>query len=695
MKEWMNHPTLKKIASNSDILMIVMLVLILLMIIVPLPAAMLDIFLTLNIALSVLIFLLAFFSKHVLDFSVFPSVLLVTTLFRLALNISSTRLILSTGDPGSVVTGFAQFVTQGDLIVGTLIFLIMIIVQFIVINAGATRVSEVGARFTLDAMPGKQMNIDMELNAGMIDKDEAKRRRERLQAESELYGAMDGASKFIKGDAVAGLIIVIINFIGGVVLFSMKGYDIMEAIQKFGLLTIGDGLVSQVASIFISVGAGIFVTRTKSGNNLGKDLVDQLFSLPKALAILSGVLLILAIIPGLPFLPFALTSIAAGAASFILWEDEKMQLETVGVSGGEDAEQAPINPSEPENIARFLQVRTFEIEFGGGLTSMMDDRREREIFEQITQTRRQIAQEYGLLVPMIHLRDNIQLGINEYRILVKGIPVASGEIYPNKYLVMSPDRSEIMIEGMDVIEPAYGERAKWIQESLKGEAELMGYTVVEDIIVLLTHLKEVIRVQAHELLGRQELKVMLDQLKDEHPNLVEDVLEQVLPLGDVLKVLKGLLKEGVSIRDLATILEVLAEWAPRAKNIDQLIEYARAGLSRSLALPYLNYENKLDFIALHPALENMLIQSAKQTSQGILFDIAPETRDKIIDGIQFQIELANRRQKEPVFMIDASIRPVFRRLIEKDCPMLPVVTMREIASHIETELIGMVTVDEL
>lgn len=693
MKEWLNHPALKKVANNSDVLMIVMLVLILLMIIVPLPAGMLDVFLSLNIALSVLIFLLAFFSKHVLDFSVFPSVLLVTTLFRLALNISSTRLILSTGEPGSVVTGFAQFVTRGDLVVGSLIFLIMIIVQFLVINAGATRVSEVGARFTLDAMPGKQMNIDMELNAGMIDKEEAKRRRERLQAESELYGAMDGASKFIKGDAIAGLIIVVINFIGGVILFSMKGYGMMEAVEKFGLLTIGDGLVSQVASIFISVGAGIFVTRTKSGNNLGKDLVDQLFSLPKALAILSGVLLVLAMIPGLPFLPFALISILAGAAAFILWEDEKAQVKAI--PGGEETAESAILREEPENIARYLQVRTFEIEFGGGLTSMMDDRREREILQQITQTRRQIAQEYGLLVPMIHLRDNIQLGVNEYRVLIKGIPVASGEIYPNKYLVMSPNRGEILVEGMDVIEPAYGERAKWIHESLKGEAELLGYTVVEDIIVLLTHLTEIIRVNAHELLGRQELKVMLDQLKDEHPNLVEDVLEQQLPLGDVLKVLKGLLKEGVSIRDLATILEVLEEYAPRTKNVEQLIEFVRAGLSRSLALPYLNEEHKLDFIALHPALENALIQSAKQTSQGIFFDISPETRDKLVEGIQFQIELANRKQKEPVLVVDASIRPVFRRLIEKDCPMLPVLTMREISSQIETELIGMVTVNEL
>lgn len=693
MKEWTNHPLFTKMGRQSDVIMIVMLVLILLMIIVPLPAVLLDVFLSLNIALSVLIFLLAFFSKHVLDFSVFPSILLVTTIFRLALNISSTRLILSTGDPGTVVTGFANFVTQGDLVVGTLIFLIMIIVQFVVINAGASRVSEVGARFTLDAMPGKQMNIDMELNAGMIDKEEAKRRRERLQAESELYGAMDGASKFIKGDAVAGLIIVVINFIGGVVLFSMKGYDIMEAVQKFGLLTIGDGLVSQVASIFISVGAGIFVTRTKSGNNLGKDLVDQLFSLPKALAILSGVLLVLAIVPGLPFFPFAMISIMSGAASFILWEDERARVAQAPMGDLVEEETTPTN--EPENIARYLQVRTFEIELGGGLTSMIDDRREREIFEQITQTRRQIAQEYGLLVPKIHLRDNIQLGVNEYRVLIKGIPVASGEIYPNRYLVMSPDRGDILIEGMDVIEPAYGERAKWVSESLKAEAELMGYTVVEDIIVLLTHLKEIIRLHAHELLGRQELKIMLDQLKEEHPNLVEDVLEQLLPLGDVLKVLKGLLKESVSIRDLATILEVLAEQAPRTKNIDQLVEFARAGLSRSLALPYLNYNNQLEFIALHPSLENTLIQSAKQTTQGILFDIAPDTCQRLIDSIKFQLDLANRQQKEPVLMTDANIRPVFRRLIEKDLPMLPVLTMREIPNQVETELVGMVTIDEI
>lgn len=693
MKEWTNHPLFTKMGRQSDVIMIVMLVLILLMIIVPLPAVLLDVFLSLNIALSVLIFLLAFFSKHVLDFSVFPSILLVTTIFRLALNISSTRLILSTGDPGTVVTGFANFVTQGDLVVGTLIFLIMIIVQFVVINAGASRVSEVGARFTLDAMPGKQMNIDMELNAGMIDKEEAKRRRERLQAESELYGAMDGASKFIKGDAVAGLIIVVINFIGGVVLFSMKGYDIMEAVQKFGLLTIGDGLVSQVASIFISVGAGIFVTRTKSGNNLGKDLVDQLFSLPKALAILSGVLLVLAIVPGLPFFPFAMISIMSGAASFILWEDERARVAQTPMGDLVEEETTPTN--EPENIARYLQVRTFEIELGGGLTSMIDDRREREIFEQITQTRRQIAQEYGLLVPKIHLRDNIQLGVNEYRVLIKGIPVASGEIYPNRYLVMSPDRGDILIEGMDVIEPAYGERAKWVSESLKAEAELMGYTVVEDIIVLLTHLKEIIRLHAHELLGRQELKIMLDQLKEEHPNLVEDVLEQLLPLGDVLKVLKGLLKESVSIRDLATILEVLAEQAPRTKNIDQLVEFARAGLSRSLALPYLNYNNQLEFIALHPSLENALIQSAKQTTQGILFDIAPDTCQRLIDSIKFQLDLANRQQKEPVLMTDANIRPVFRRLIEKDLPMLPVLTMREIPNQVETELVGMVTIDEI
>lgn len=683
---------LQSISKNKDILIAVLILSIITLIIIPLPSFLLDLFLALNITLAVLILLLTIFSNSVLDFSIFPTLLLVTTLFRLALNISSTRLILSTGDPGSIVTAFGNFVTQGDIVVGAVIFIIICIVQFMVITNGSSRVAEVSARFTLDAMPGKQMSIDADLNAGLINESQAKKRREEIQVEAEFYGAMDGASKFVKGDAVAGIIVTLINFVGGIIIFSMKGYDVMEAIQKFGILTIGDGLVSQVPALLISVASGIIVTRTPSENNLGVDLSKQLLSVPRAIALASGVMFLFALIPGLPFVPFIGMAVITGVIAYVLFEGEKNkpQLELAQF----DDPIVEELPETKDDMSRYTHVEPFEIEFGYGLIPLVDNSNGDDVLERVLQVRHQIAQELGIVVQPIRLRDNLQLAPNQYVIKIRGNSVGSGEIYPGQYLVMNPFGDEIELDGIDTVEPSFGLKAKWVNEKLKGQAEDLSYTTVDDLTVLITHLKEIIRLHASELLGRNELKTALDKIKEEYPGFVDDIIPNIISLSDVLKVLKNLLKENVPVKDLFIILETLADFGQTTKDIELLTEYVRHRLGRTIAGQYVNERGVLEVISLSPQLEQVIFSNLQRSFQGSFPALAPDMTTQIFQSIQFNLDRAMMEQKSPVILASPNIRVAFRHLIQMNFHQVPVLSLNDIPNNINIDVIGMVNTNE-
>lgn len=681
------------ISNNTDILIAVLILSIITLIVIPLPSFLLDLFLALNITLAVLILLLTIFSNSVLDFSIFPTLLLVTTLFRLALNISSTRLILSTGNPGSIVTAFGNFVTQGDIVVGAVIFIIICIVQFMVITNGSSRVAEVSARFTLDAMPGKQMSIDADLNAGLINESQAKKRREQIQVEAEFYGAMDGASKFVKGDAIAGIIVTLINFVGGIIIFSLKGYDIMDAIQKFGILTIGDGLVSQVPALLISVASGIIVTRTPSEDNLGVDLSRQLLSVPRAIALAAGVMFLFALIPGLPFIPFMGMATVTAIVAYVLFEGEKNQ-KLITIS--EVEEPLVEDSSIPiDDMTRYTHVEPFEIEFGYGLIPLVDQSNGNDVLERILQVRHQIAQELGVIVQPIRLRDNLQLSPNQYVIKIRGNSVGTGEIYPGHYLIMNPFGDEIDLEGIDTIEPSFGLKAKWVNEKLKSKAEALSYTTVDDLTVLITHLKEIIRLHSSELLGRNELKTALDKIKEEYPGFVDDIIPNIISLSDVLKVLKNLLKENVPIKDLFIILETLADFAHSTKDIEMLTEYVRHRLARTISSQYVNSQGTLEVMSLSPQLEEVIFSNLQRSFQGSFPALAPDVTTRIFQSIQANLDRAMMEQKSPVILASPKIRVAFRHLIEINFNHVPVLSLNDIPNNISIDVIGMVNINEI
>lgn len=693
MNDFLTNPKIRELFKHRDIIVAMMVLFVVGSIIIPLPAILLDLLLGLNIGLAVIILLLSIFTKRVLDFSVFPTLLLVTTLFRLALNVSSTRLILSTGDPGEVVTAFGEFVTQGDMVVGAVIFLILIIVQFLVITNGSTRVAEVSARFALDAMPQKQMAIDGDLSNGLIDEATAKRRREETQIEAEFYGSMDGASKFVKGDAIAGLIVVVINFVGGIIIFMMKGYEVMDAVEKFGTLTIGDGLVSQVPALLISVASGIIVTRTPSENNLGHELSDQLFSMPKTILMTSVITGIFAIMPGLPFLPFMVVSAISGLGGWLLHEDEKQKKRIEHENPL--VEDTPVEQTAPaDDMTQYLQLESFEVEFGYSIVEMVDQKNGSKFMERVLQVRRQVIQELGIIVPPIRLKDNVQLDANTYAIKIKGLTIGTGVIYPGRYLIMNPEDEVIDLPGIDTIEPSFGMKAKWIEESLKGRAEKLHYTAVDDSTVLITHIKEVVKNNAHDLLGRQELKTMLDALKVQQPSIVEDLIPDLLSLGETLKVLKNLLRENVSIRDLGTILETLADNATRTKDTELLTEFVRTGLQRQLVLPYLTDSNELYAVALDGTVDNLIASHLKSTHHGTFPAISPEITSRILYSVQLKLDECFREQKMPVLLVSPSIRPAFRKLTELNFPMIPVLSLNEVPNYVIVKVLRTVNLND-
>lgn len=659
------------------------------MLIVPLPAWILDVFMAFNMAVAFTILFAAMFSKEVLDMSYFPSILLFTTIFRIAMNVSSTRLILTTGTAGNVVMTFGQFVGGGDLIVGAVIFIILILVQFLVINKGTERVAEVTARFTLDAMPGKQMAIDADLNTGAIDDKEAKIRRDKIQQESSFFGSMDGAVKYVKGDAVAGLILTVINLVGGIIMgMTRSGMDINTALGTYGVLTIGDGLVSQIPSLLISLSTGILVTKGGKEAEFGTTIVKQLFGIPKAMYMVGATLMFLGLTTGLNtilFLGLGLLFIVAGRMV-------AGNIETAGIENMVDAEETAAEEiRQPENVNSLLQVDPIELEFGYGIIPLADAAQGGDLLDRVVMIRRQIALELGTVVPIIRLRDNIQLNPNQYIIKIKGIQVSEGEILFDHYMAMNPGYVEEEITGIPTFEPSFHLPAIWITEGQRERAESLGYTVVDPPSIIATHLTEVIRQHIAELLTRQDVQGLINNLKENNPALVEELVPKLLGLGEVQKVLQNLLQEGISIRDLLTIFETLADYAPTTRDTDILTEYVRQSLKRAISVKYFPAHETTQVITLDPKIEQEIMGSVKQTEQGAYLNLDPERTRKIMDSLGKEVQKLENLGKNPIIITSPIVRMYFKRLTEDYYKDLIVVSYNEIESNVELQSVGMVT----
>ncbi|MFZ7131478.1 MAG: flagellar biosynthesis protein FlhA [Eubacteriales bacterium] len=657
-------------------------------IILPMPSMLLDLLLTINLSLGIIILLLTLFTKSVLDFSVFPTLLLIITMFRLGLNISSTRLILSEGNAGNVINAFSTFVTGDNYIVGAVIFIIIVIVQLVVVTNGAGRVSEVAARFTLDAMPGKQMAVDADLNSGLIDETKAKKRRLELQREADFYGSMDGASKFVKGDAIAGIIITIINLLGGILIFSIQyGMGALEALDKFGRLTIGDGLVSQIPALLISIASGVLVTRSGSETSFGQSLSQELFSTSKVLLVAATILFVIGLIPAFPTTPFLVISIILGFMGYLLLENEKVINKTKEIYKEAGMEKKPAE----EQVGTF-QVEPISLEIGYGLIPLVDEGNDSNLIGHITSIRRQCATEMGIIVNPIRIRDNLQLNPNEYVIKIKGNEISKGLIYINKYLVIDPGSGDFNLEGIPTKEPAFGLDAIWIEEKDKENADLHGYTIVEPVTVLVTHLKEIIKRHSYELIGRQEVKQLLEGIKEKYNVIVDELIPDIMTLGEVQKVLQNLLKENVPIYDLVTILETLADHSGSIKDIELLTDQVRYALKRTIVKNYLNNQGELIVITIHPDLEGMISSNIQRTLSGSMPVLEPNAITKIFDSIKNNQDAFLKQSIQPVILSSPKIRVALKNLISITFPNIPVLSLNEIPNDIEIEAIGMVEI---
>ncbi|WP_019003775.1 flagellar biosynthesis protein FlhA [Cohnella laeviribosi] len=675
--------------KTRDITILVGIIGIVLMMVVPIPHQLLDVLLIINISLALMILLLSMNTTDPLQFSIFPTLLLVTTVYRLALNISTTRLILSEGEAGKVVETFGSFVAGGELAIGFIVFLILIVVQFIVITKGAERVSEVGARFTLDAMPGKQMSIDADLNAGLINEQQAKERREKIEKEADFYGSMDGASKFVKGDAIASIIIVAINLIGGFIIgMAIHGMSFEEALDTYSILSIGDGLVSQVPALLISTATGIIVTRAASDGNMASDLSVQLLRYPRLLYIVAGTVALLGI--ATPIGPIATVPLAALLA-FAAYRLQR------NMNQKQKAEEQLVEEKEieevrsPESVVSLLQVDPIEFEFGYGLIPLADTQQGGDLLDRIIMIRRQCALDMGLIVPVIRIRDNIQLKPNEYVIKIKGNLVARGELLLNHYLAMSPGFEDETITGIETKEPAFGLPALWIDESMKERAEMSGYTVVDPPSVVATHLTEVIKKHAHELLGRQETKTLIDSVKENHATLIEELIPSTLSIGDVQKVLAKLLKEKISIRDLVTIFETLADYGKFTKDPDVLTEYVRQALSRQITQQYASPNEPLKVITISPAVEKKIAESVQQSDQGSYLAMDPASSQAIYHRLAEQVNKAVQTGQQPIVLTSPNVRMYLRQMIERTLQDVPVLSYSELEPNIEVQSIGVVS----
>lgn len=681
----------EKYTKNTDLFIAIGILIILAVMIIPLPPMLLDVALTFSLSLSVLILLTAIYVKKTLDFTSFPSLLLMTTLFRLALNVATTRLILThghegTASAGSVIQAFGNFVVGNNYVIGFIVFAILVVINFVVITKGSGRVAEVAARFTLDAMPGKQMSIDAELNAGVINEAEAKRRRKEIEQEADFYGAMDGASKFVRGDAIAGILITVINIVGGLLIGVMqKNLDLATAAKNYTMLTIGDGLLAQIPALIISTAAGMIVTRSTSDENMGEELTSQLLANPRALYISAGVLVTLAIVPGLPTIPFLTMAVimAATAWTIVQYRNEEKQAE----KAKQDAE---LSAPKKENVENMLPIDMVELEVGYGLINVVDSSKSGDLLERISSIRKQFALDLGIVVPSVHIRDNLQLAAGEYRFLIKGNKIGGGVLKPDALLAMDPGQTTVKIEGIPTKEPAFGLDAIWISQVNREKAELAGYTVVDLPTVMATHVTEMIRTHAHELLGRQEVSQLVENFKKTHPKVVEDLIPDALSLGGVVRILQNLLREQVSIRDLLTIFETLADEAGRTKDLDLLTEAVRKQLSRLITAKYTGDDGAVNVMTFDSKLEELVSNALLQTEQGVQLVMDPQSASRMISNIAQQIETHPEIAGQPILLTSPTVRRHIFKLVSRFIPQLIVLSHNEITADARVQSVATV-----
>jgi len=671
-----------------DFAILVSVILIVVMMVIPLPPLLLDLLIMVNLSLAITILLVAMNTKEPLQFSIFPTLLLLTTLFRLALNVSTTRSILSERTGGQVIETFGNFVVGGSAVIGILVFLILVIIQFLVITKGSERVAEVAARFTLDSMPGKQMSIDADLGAGMISEHEARARREKISQEADFYGAMDGASKFVKGDAIAGIVITLINIIGGFIIgMLVHGMGVADSAQTFTLLSIGDGLVSQIPALLISTAMGIIVTRAASDGNLGSDITKQLFAYPKMMYVVSGTLFMIGVFT--PISKWLILPVAAGIAvlGYVLQRNLDKE-EALAVPDSQEQQDVEALKS-PESVLDLLHVDAIEFEFGYGLIPLADKKQGGDLLDRVIMIRRQCALELGLVVPVIRIRDNVQLGPQEYAIKIKGNEVARGQLMIDHYLALKSEEDDL-ITGIETIEPAFGMPALWIDELTKEEAELYGYVIIDPPSVVSTHLTEVIKRHAHELIGREEVKSLVDHLRETAPAVVEELIPQQLTLGEVQKVLSKLLKEKVSIRNLTTILETLADYAVSTKDTDVLTEYVRQALSRQITQQFSPAGEALKVITVGASVEKRFANAIQRTEQGSYLSLDPEATQQIYEALVEQVRVVQQQGIQPVLLTTPGIRTYMRQFLERFSADIPVLSYNELEPQLEVQSIGVI-----
>jgi len=679
----LNSSLFRTLGAHTDIALAVAVIGIIALMVIPIPPLVMDVLIAANITLAIVVLMVSMYLTSPLELSVFPGLLLILTIFRLSLNVASTRLILGEAFAGDVINAFGSFVVKGNYIVGFIIFLILVIIQFMVIVKGAGRIAEVAARFTLDAMPGKQMAIDADMNAGIISEQDARERRTQIAREAEFYGAMDGASKFVRGDAVAGLLINIVNIIGGFVIgVAQKGMSFMDALRTYTLLTVGDGLVTQIPALIIATAAGMIVTRSASGNQFDREIRTQLFGRPKALLIASGALLLFAVVPGLPTLPFMVLGGLAGGVGYVKMRDGRNRTAAAALPAAAAA------PKE-ERIEDYLQVDPLELEIGYGLISLVDEAQGGDLFSRITNLRKQLAMELGIVIPPVRVRDNLQLEANQYVVKVRGNVVASDRLMLGRFLAMSAGTTAEALEGVQVREPAFNLPAIWVPDHERQRAEMLGYTVVEPSSVLSTHLQELLRRNADRILGRQDTRKLVENLKKDYPAIVDELTPELLPTGTIQKVLQNLLREGIPVRDLVTILEGLIDYARVTKNVDVLTEYVRHSLSDTIARIHRDVRGIIHAIAMDPRLEQTMtasLQNQRESSPSL--GLAPQTVQGIHDSLARNVEAASAAGVTPVVICAATVRPYFYRLIHTSFPTVVVLSFTELPPETEIEFIG-------
>jgi flagellar biosynthesis protein FlhA len=679
--------------NQSDLLTAVGVIGILLLMILPLPTILLDILLSLSITFSLVILLTSLYIKTPLEFSTYPALLLLTTLFRLSLNIASTRLILLHGNEGpsaagQVIKSFGLFVVGGNYFVGFIIFIILVIINFVVITKGSGRIAEVAARFTLDAMPGKQMSIDADLNAGIIDETEARKRRARISQEAEFYGAMDGASKFVRGEAVAGMVIILINIGGGFIIgIFQQNLPLLTAAQTYTILTIGDALVSQIPALINSTAAGLIVSRAASDQSMGKELVKQFKLQPQAIALSAGILFSLGLIPGLPHIPFITLSVVTGFLAHFISKEQKKQAQ----KKMEESQKAAMIPHAPEQVETLLTLDRLELEVGYGLIPLVDEEQNGDLLNRIRSIRRQFAMDLGIVVPPLRVRDNLQLKPGEYRIVIKGNEMARGEMMPGYVMALNPGEVKKTVEGIPTKEPVFQLPALWILEKRKEEAQFAGYTVVDIPTIIATNLTEVIRTHADELLSRQDVQKLLDRLAQNYPKVVEELVPSILPLGLIQKVLQNLLKERVSIRDLLTILETMADSVSITKDPDLLTEYVRQRLGRSIVKQYETTEGVLPLITIDQKIEDILREGIQKADHGSYLSLEPNLAQKILMSINQTLDRMNQANHQPIILCSPTIRRHLKKLLDRFLPQVVVLSHNELTGQAKIQSLGTVT----